>query len=205
MNRHVLLKRTATVCIVLVTVLISAAFLRGWLESTRSARSLCKAISISGLDSESKTILTRLAWTRPAWDSGLIDKLRGPVALKKIVWKGTTKRTQGRERAIYIFDAFARPVADFPIPPVCVVFDTERDLVAWTEVAPYSEGFLSASLDENDVLTVVTVANWFYGKGIYRYTILGTAIKSLGDGKFVKFDDNESVDALPKLIPFKPI
>ena len=133
----------------------------------RECEALSSAVSRSGFSDETKSVLNILAWSSVAWDSGLIQKLADPPCFKHVVWAGKGRAGGDTGYSVYIFDAFIRPAADFPIPPVCVVIDRDGRVAAWSVVAPWSSGFLTAALDEKDVLTITTVANWFYGVGVY--------------------------------------
>jgi hypothetical protein len=188
------------IAVVPLAVLVVGIAWWQWLQRTRDARALCEAIAGSPLDRDTKEILRRLAWMPRAWDSDLIRNLRWPVPFKRLAWKGVTRHAAKGNLTIYIFDAFMRPVANMPIPPVCVVVDQEGALLTWDDVAPFSEGFLRAALDEHDVLMVTTVANWFAGKGIYRYAIKDDAIVPLDKGEFVKFDNEDDAKNLPRLM-----
>ncbi len=184
----------------LLAMLAATFFWWRWWNYTHHMRDLCKAVSASALDADTKLIMEQLAWSSKAWDSGLIRDLAGPISIKRVVWKGRTK--SGCD--IYIFDAFIRPAADTPVPPVCVVFNRKRNELAWETVAPFSSGFLKASLDNHDVLTITTVANWFAGKGVYKYTIGCHSITAKDDGNFVKFDNEDHAEKIPKLMSKDP-
>lgn len=185
----------------LVAMLAAGFYWWRWWNYTRHMRDLSNAISASSLDRDSKLIIKQLAWSSQAWDSGLIQDLAGPTSIKHVVWKGKT--TNGCE--IYIFDSFVRPAADTPVAPLCVVFNKQKSAMAWERIAPYSSGFMRASMDEHDVLTVITKSNWFFGKGIYKYSIACQSIIAMDDGKFLAFDKEDHADNLPKLIPVDPV
>ena len=192
-------KRSLVGAVLLTVLTIGVILVWRWRHDTREARALCEAVSVAALDADTKAILKHLAWTPRAWDSGLIQVLRGPLTFRRLAWKGVTKHRPEGNYDIYIFDAFIRPVADNPIPPICVVLDRDRNLVTWETVATFSSGFLSASLDDLDVLTITTVANFFAGKGIYRYQILEDAIVDAGGEGFQQFSDEENLRPLPEL------
>lgn len=158
-----------------------------WRSQTRNMRELCNAVSHSRLDPQTKAVLQTLAWSPRAWDSGLIKRVAG----WQIVWSGKILDRKHGPRVVYLFDAFVRPVAEACFPLVCVVLDQQGDVVAWKEVATFSVGFMSAKLDD-DVLTITTIANFFAGKGIYRYAIGDRSITAMDEeDRFVKFDDGE--------------
>jgi hypothetical protein len=169
-------------------------------------RDLASAVSHSRLDPETKAVLERLAWSSSAWDSGLIRDLAGPVFMKQIVWSGKTLSRKYGPREIYLFDSYVRPVAEGSLPLVCVVMDQQGDVVAWQVVAIFSVGFMSATLDDEDVLTITTIANFFTGKGIYRYAIGDNSITELEDGNFIQFENEEDERAGTRreLLPADP-
>ncbi len=171
-----------------------------WWQHTAPARTFRDMVLASSLDAETKEVLQKLAESPLVWDSSLIQHLSSPVGLKHLVWQGTTKSLEHGRLHVLIFDAFIRPVADTPIPPVCVICDDQRNLIAWAVVATYSAGFLQAALSDDGVLTITTVANWFFGKGTYRYAIKNRSIEPLDEGEFTKFDEQDQMDRLPKLL-----
>jgi hypothetical protein len=83
------------------------------------------------------------------------------------------------------------------------VIDEHGKVSTWQEVAPWSSGFVSASLDDEDVLTITTFANWFYGKGVYRYAIGVDSIVALDEGQFDRFADEE-LAVPPPFLPRDP-
>ena len=128
------------------------------------------------------------------------------MSMKQVVWSGKTQTGQDGSRDVYLFDAFVRPVADASIPLICVVLDQHGDIVCWANVAIFSVGFLSATLDD-DVLTITAIANWFYGKGIYRYALGDRSITALdedSEDNFVKFEDEDRAGERREWVPRDP-
>jgi hypothetical protein len=192
--------KTLLCVISLLAVLAAGVTWWRWWTYTRYMRALSDTISVSALNADTKLLMKKLAWNSAAWDDGLIHNLIGPASFKQVVWKSNTHC--GHD--IYICDAFVRPVARTPIPPVCLIVDDHHNIVTWAIVAPYSYGFLDANLDNQDILTVTTRANWFFGTGVYRYTILCNSITPVDEGIFTKFNDDVEVTDLPTLKPDDP-
>jgi hypothetical protein len=185
----------------IVLVATGLAWWRWW-ANTKHTRALSDAVSQSVLDTRTKSVLMALCGLPAAWESGLIRRLVGSASMQ-IVWSGQTHGSHEGVESVYIFDEFVRPIAVGSIPPVCVVMDRNRGLVAWGDVAPFSSGFLSANLDAENTLTITTFANWFYGKGVYRYAIRDRSIVALDDGTFDGFENNE-LPEYPKMRPPDP-
>ena len=198
MNTRFQFKLRTLFCVTTIAALLLAGFVWWrWLNSTRHMRALCNAVMQSGLDLETKRIVGRLAWSQKAWDCGLVGSLLGPTSVKQVVWKGVTSRGQN----VFIFDAYVRPVADMPIPPVCIVFDRDGINLTWQSVGDWSQGFLHADLNAYDVLTIKTANNWSSGTGTYHYAIKDDlSIVELGEVKF----EGYAGEVRPELLPQMP-
>jgi hypothetical protein len=193
-------KLKAMFCIVAIFAIVAFVFSWWrWWHNTRHMRNFSSAIVNSSLDSNTKAFYEKIGWSPSAWRSGLIQNLSGPNAIKRIVWKGQTQ--SGKE--VYIFDAFIRPAAPMPNPPICVLMDPKRNILAWEMVALFSMGFIDATLDSDDVLTITTHSNWSFSKGTYQYAIKDKSIVAIGDGKFEKYSDENQ--PTPKLAPQIPL
>jgi hypothetical protein len=102
---------TARYCVSLA-VLVAVGFVWWqWWTSTLRMRALSNAVSNSRLNSETKSVLKVLAWSPPAWESGLIRRLAGPLTMMQVVWSGKIRNKMRGNSEVYIFDAFVRPVA----------------------------------------------------------------------------------------------
>ena len=188
----------------LLVVALCASVLCGfqmwrWWKNTLHMRRFHYAVSESSLDTNTKAIYQRLAWSPAAWKSGLIQQLCGPATIKRIVWKGKTRC--GFD--VYIFDAFIYPAAHDPIPPICILINQNQDVLAWKEMGMYSRGFIRATLNKDDILTITTAANWTLGKGIYNFAIKDGLITPMGDVTFEKY--GEQNPQTPKLAPGLPL
>lgn len=142
-------------------------------------RQFQRAIMKSRLGAEDKSLLVGLADDERAWKSGLIHKIAGTLALKRIVWSADVDLETGRHGKLFLLDEFVRPTAGLSFPLLCVFTDNEFRLVAWKEVATWSKGYKSAQLNYNAgaaVLTVSSAANWFAGCMTYRYEIRESGI-----------------------------
>lgn len=197
-DQHAMCKvRSRALLLLAVIALVGVGYQWHRWTTTRHIRNLRDAVADSPLDSETKAVFEKLIWLPEAWKGGLIRDLMGSSSLKRLVWKGKTHSLQD----IYIFDGFIRPIAGTPIPPVCVVLNREGELWAWSPIAPYSLGFLGATIDDQNMLTITTTANWFFGKGTYQYAIGDRSITPLGDAVFVKFEEDFLRAELPQLTP----
>jgi hypothetical protein len=181
------LKLACAAVLLLATISGGSICLR-WRASTQDMRDLHQAISASNIDGDSKEVLARLAWSKEAWETGLIRDLAGPVALKHVVWQSQFQDQAGRTILVFLFDSFIRPVADWPLPPTCVVTDDQYRLRAWAEVAPWSVGVIDASLTDDGRLHIITLSNWFHGTGAYDYIISWDDIVCHGEGTFDDFE-----------------
>jgi hypothetical protein len=189
-RRHRIARTLKLAC---AAVLLLAAISGGsiwlrWRASTQDMREFHRAIIESNIDGGSKEVLARLAWSKEAWETGLIHDLAGPLALKRVVWRSQFRDQTGRTIMVFLFDSFVRPVADWPLPATCVVTDDQYRLRAWAEVAPWSVGVIDASLTDDGRLHIITLSNWFHGTGAYDYTITWDDIACHGEGTFDNFE-----------------
>lgn len=155
------------------------------------ARDLYARIQRSNLPELDKNLTGSLVQTPEAWKTGLIEEIVG-IRWRQIVWDGTATLNEKPIR-IFIMDSYVRPVslAPAPMPPLCIVTDDKLNLLHWDTVADYSVGFLSASMsdDETITLTITGLANWYRGAGTYKYIVTGSDITQIGETDFHGIDD----------------
>ncbi len=181
-------KRWRTGLVLVLAAATLAAVLLGysWWNKTQPMRDLSAAVEASNLAAEDKALLTRLAWSRSAWETDLFKDIAGPV-FKRVAWQKRHTNKQGRVVHIILLDSYVKPVASASCPLICIVTDEHHELLFWESVAPYSVGFVSASMSQVgnlDVLRITTFANWFRGTGTYTYEILKDRLIPVGEPEY---------------------
>jgi hypothetical protein len=167
---------------------------------------VARAVSQSdSLSVEEKTVLRKLAWSKEAWDSGLIqqlvstefllgnlkhsddlddalERLLWGMSCSRMMWSGSFTDVNG---SAYRLVVFQRPVNRIPprsYPPVCIVMDDNNQSGAWEVVATECLVFENAAIRPGSpaVLTI-TCEDWFGRRGTYQYQVSAQSIEQLGE------------------------
>jgi hypothetical protein len=190
--------RWALIGITLIAALLGGWKWYQWWEATKHMRKLHAAIVASSLSAEDKTLLGHLACSARAWETGLIDELVESPAIKRIVWTSTIS-CDGHKRRIFLLDSFVRPTAGADFPITCVVTTEQLNLIDWYSLAPFSRGFIGATLATDGTLVITTVCSWFHGKGVHTYLVSGCRIVPVSHPRFSAFDLSDVKTSIPRL------
>lgn len=154
--------------------------------------SLLPAIQASPLSSCDKRTLSLIISSKSEHVPDLMRHLFTDNFGATVVWTGKFTAASGNKYTVILFDRFVRQAAATPEPLTAVLLKNDR-LVHWQSVAPWSIGFVAASLTLADTpqLTVVTRANWARTYGIDKYDIVGSELHESQATEFTVWLEDE--------------
>lgn len=161
--------------LLLITVILAVSVINPIGEDREP--SLLSAIEASPLSSGDKSTLRLIISSKNEHVPDLMRHLFTDNFGATVVWTGKFTAASGSKYTVILFDRFVRQAAATPEPLTAVLLENDR-LVHWQSVAPWSIGFVAASLTLADMsqLTVITRANWARTYCIDKYDIVGSEL-----------------------------